>query len=197
MRWALREATTVAAGLPAGDEPLRVGLKIPSGYAATGTLVPDVEDALRRSGLAPERLVLQISSPTVAADDERTGLDITTLRLMGVHVALEGFGSGESALGHLTRLPIDIVKLDRSLITRIDRDPKSRALCESVIGIGRALGLDVVAEGVETPAQLAALCSFGCSFAQGFHIARPVSLSGLTAMLADGSDLWPGLVGTR
>ena len=172
-------------------------MKIPTGYAATGTLVPDVEDALRRSGLTPERLVLQISSPTVASDDERTGLDVTTLRLMGVHVALEGFGGGSSALTDLTRLPIDIVKLDRSLITRIDRDPQSRALCESVIGIGRALGLDIVAEGVETPAQLAALCGFGCSFAQGFHIARPVSETGLPALLHDDAALWPGLVGSR
>ena len=84
-----------------------------------------------------------------------------------------------------------------SLITRIDRDPQSRALCESVIGIGRALGLDVVADGVETPAQLAALRGFGCTFAQGFHIARPVSASGLAALLRDGASLWSGLVGSR
>ena len=71
---------------------------------------------------------------------------------MGVHVALDGFGGGASALAHLTRLPIDIIKLDRSLITRMDRDPHSRAFCESIVGIGRALGLDVVAEGVETAA---------------------------------------------
>jgi diguanylate cyclase (GGDEF)-like protein len=207
MRWALRESTDIAvahsAPMPGTDEPLRIGLKIPTGYAATGTLVPDVEEALRRSGMSPERLVLQISSPTAAADDERTGLDVTSLRLMGVHVALEGFGSADSALSHLTRWPIDIVKIDRSLITRIDRDPQSRALCESVIGIGRALGLDVVAEGVETPAQLAALSGFGCSFAQGFHIARAVAGSGLAALLADSAeraesaDTGPGLVGTR
>ncbi len=197
MRWAIQEATAVAVGLPSGDQALRIGLKVPTGYAATGTLVPDVELALRGSRLAPERLVLQISSPTVAADDERIGLDVTTLRLMGVHVALEGFGSGESALAHLTRLPIDIVKLDRALITRIDRDPQSRALCESVVGIGRALGLDIVAEGVETPAQLAALNGFGCNFAQGFHIARPVSAAGLDSLLQDGVACWPGLVGSR
>jgi EAL domain-containing protein (putative c-di-GMP-specific phosphodiesterase class I) len=113
---------------------------------------------------------------------------------MGVHVALAGFGSGSSALAHLTRLPIDILKLDRSLITRIDRDPQSRALCESVIGIGRALGLDIVAEGVETPAQLAALTAFGCGFAQGFAIARPTTQSGVAELLAEGAGLaLPGL----
>jgi diguanylate cyclase (GGDEF)-like protein/PAS domain S-box-containing protein len=197
LRWALRRCTSVAVDLTSGGEPVNIGLKVPTGYAATGTLVPDVEQALRASGLAPERLVLQISSPTVAADDERIGLDVTTLRLMGVHVALEGFGGGASALEHLTRLPLDILKLDRSLITRIDRDPQSRALCESVIGIGRALGLDVVAEGVETPAQLAALAGFGCGFAQGFHIGRPVSATGLADLLRDGAAPWPGLVASR
>ena len=197
LRWALRTCTAVAAGLTSGGEPMNIGLKVPTGYAATGTIVPDVEDALRASGLAPERLVLQISSPTVASDDERIGLDVTTLRLMGVHVALEGFGGGTSALEHLTRLPLDILKLDRSLITRIDRDPQSRALCESMIGIGRALGLDVVAEGVETPAQLAALRTFGCNFAQGFHIARPTPLTELAELLQDDAALWPKLVASR
>ncbi|MCW2533504.1 MAG: Diguanylate cyclase [Blastococcus sp.] len=198
MRWAVEETACAVAGLPEREDPLHVGVKIPFGYLATGAVVSDVEQALRRSGLAPERLVLQINGPAVMSEDERTGLDVASLRLMGVHVALDGFGSGSSALAHLTRLPIDVLRLDRSLISRIDRDPQSRALCESIVGIGRALGVDVVADGVETPAQLAALCGFGCGFAQGFLISRPLPLAGFTAMFADGAGLlWPGLVGSR
>jgi diguanylate cyclase (GGDEF)-like protein/PAS domain S-box-containing protein len=194
VRWVLEESASAVTGLPESGTPLRIGTKVPAGYLAGGTVVGDVEQALRNSGLSPERLVLQFSAPAVAVDDERLGLDVASLRLMGVHVALTGFGSGSSALAHLTRLPIDIVKLDRSLITRIDRDPQSRALCESVVGIGRALGLDIVAEGVETPAQLAALTGFGCGFAQGFAIARPTTLAGITELLADGAGLTlPGL----
>ena len=121
--------------------------------------------------------MLQVTASTAMADDGRTGMDIASLRLMGVHVALDGFGSGTSTLAHLTQLPIDIVRLDRTMITRIDRDPQSRALCESIVGIARALGIEVVAEGVETPAQLAALADFGCDFAQGFLISRPVPLA--------------------
>ena len=178
VRWALEEATAATAGLPEGGA---AAARRPQGAGRLrrrpARSSPTSSTALRRSGLAPERLVLQIERVRRStADDERIGLDIASLRLMGVHVALDGFGSGSSALAHLTRLPIDIVKLDRSLITRIDRDPQSRALCESIIGIGRALGLDVVAEGVETPAQLAALRGFGCGFAQGFLIARPMPL---------------------
>jgi diguanylate cyclase (GGDEF)-like protein/PAS domain S-box-containing protein len=198
VRFGLVEATTAVVGLAPSGTPLRVGMKVPVDYLAGGTLVADVEAALRISGLAPERLVLQISAPAVMSEDGRLGLDVASLRLMGVHVALDGFGSGSSALAHLTQLPIDIVRLDRSLISRIDRDPQSRALCESLVGIARALGLDVVGDGVETNAQLAALTGFGCGFAQGFVIARPMPLSGLAAMVAAGSDgLLPGLVGLR
>jgi diguanylate cyclase (GGDEF)-like protein len=198
MRWAVEETACAVVSLPEREKPLRVGLKIPCGYLATGGLVIDVEQALGRSGLAPDRLVLQINAPAVTSEDERIRLDVASLRLMGVHVALDGFGSESSALAHLTRLPIDIVKLDRALISRIDRDPQSRALCESIIGIGHALGLDIVADGVETPAQLAALLGFGCGFAQGFLISRPMPLAQFTAMVADGAGLlWPGLVGSR
>lgn len=198
VRWGLEEAATAVSRMPQHGAPLRIGIRVPAGYLAGGTVVGDVEAALAGSGLSPERLVLEIGAPSVAAADERLTCDISSLRLMGVHVALTGFGSQSSALAHLTRLPIDIVKLDRSLLTRIDRDPQSRALCASVVGIGRALGLDVVADGVETAAQLAALRGSGCEFAQGFAIARPLSLSGITELLADGDGVaLPGLVGSR
>jgi diguanylate cyclase (GGDEF)-like protein/PAS domain S-box-containing protein len=197
-RWGLDRAAAAAIELASPGAPLRIAIKVPVGHLSGGTLVSDVESALHTTGLSPERLVLQISAPAVRSDDERLDLDLSSLRLMGVHVALDGFGGGSSALAHLTRLSVDVVKLDRSLITRIDRDPQSRALCESVIGIGRALGLDVVAEGVETTAQLAALTAFGCGFAQGFVIARPMPLAGIAAMVADGDGvLLPGLAGSR
>ncbi|MFD2091374.1 putative bifunctional diguanylate cyclase/phosphodiesterase [Blastococcus deserti] len=198
VRWGLEAAATAATGLPEAGTPLRIGFTVPFGYLSGGTLVTDVESALAVSGLSPERLVLQIGAPAVASDDERLALDVSSVRLMGVHVALDGFGSGASALAHLTRLPIDIVRLDRSLISRIDRDPQSQALCESVIGIARALGLDVVGEGVETAAQLAALTKYGCGFAQGFAVGRPLPLPGITELVAEGAAvLLPGLVGSR
>ena len=198
LRWAIEETARTAAGLPEESAALRIGVKIPYAYLQTGAVVTDVEQALRISGLAAERLVLKVNASTVMSEDERAALDVASLRLLGVHVALDDFGSGSSALAHLTRLPIDVVTLDRSLITRIDKDPQSRALCESIVGIANALGLDVVATGVETPAQLAALCGFGCGFAQGFLISRPLPLAGLLALLATGSGaLWPGLVGSR
>jgi diguanylate cyclase (GGDEF)-like protein/PAS domain S-box-containing protein len=196
MRWTIAAVAGAAAGLPEREDALRVGVKVPYSYLGTGAVVSDVQQALDGSGLAPEQLVVQVDVPAVIPENDRTGLDVASLRLMGVHVALDGFGSGSSTLAHLTRLPIDILRLDRSLITRIDRDPQSRALCESIVGIGRALGLDVVAEGVETPAQLTALSGFGCAFAQGFLLARPQPLAELLVTLSAGV-LLPGMVGSR
>ncbi len=196
-RFALDTATAAAAALPGSAGDVRVAVDAPAGYVAGGAIVADVESALRRSGLAPERLVLEIGAATVTSSEEREGLDVTTLRLMGVHVALSGFGGESSMLTHLTRLPIDVVKLDRAFVSRIDRDPKTRALCESVVGIGRALGMAVVAEGVETSAQLAVLTGFGCHYAQGFLVARPMPLEQLVRMLSDDAAAIPGLVNAR
>ncbi|SFL50302.1 putative bifunctional diguanylate cyclase/phosphodiesterase [Geodermatophilus ruber] len=198
-RWALERAAEAAVALPSTNGvPLRLGVNISASHVAARTLVGDVAAVLRSTGLAPERLVLEITEATVLADGEYVAVDFEALRLMGVHVALDDFGTGHFSLAHLTRLPIDILKLDESFVTRVDRDPKTRALCESVVTIGRTLGLDVVAEGVETPAQLGALRTLGCGFAQGFLLARPMRQEELGALLADGAGvLWPGLVGTR
>jgi diguanylate cyclase (GGDEF)-like protein/PAS domain S-box-containing protein len=197
-RWALEQAATAAVSLPCTGAPLQLGVNISSSHVAARTLVGDVAAVLHTTGLPPERLVLEITEATVLADGDHVGVDIEALRLMGVHVALDDFGAGRFSLADLTRLPIDVLKLDRSFVARVDRDPKSRALCESVVTIGRALGLDVVAEGVETPAQLGALRGLGCGFAQGFLLARPMRLGELTELLSDGAGvLWPGLVGSR
>ncbi|RBY82039.1 hypothetical protein DQ238_05360 [Geodermatophilus sp. TF02-6] len=197
-RWALERAAAVALTLPCTGAPLQLGVNISASHVAARTLVGDVVSALRTSGLPPERLILEITEATVLAEGDHVAADVEALRLMGVHVALDDFGTGHSSLAHLTRLPIDVLKLDRSFVARVDRDPKSRALCESVVTIGRALGLDVVAEGVETPGQLGVLRGAGCGFAQGFLLARPMPAGELTDLLCDGAGLlWPGLVGSH
>jgi len=196
-RWVLAEATTAAVALPQpGDTPLKLGVNVSAVHVASGTLVGDVSRALQASGLPAERLVIEITESTVLADGMHVETDFAALRLMGVHLALDDFGSGYSSLAHLTRLPVDIIKLDRTFLARLDKDTQTRALCESVIGIGARLGIDVVAEGVETPSQLAVLRSMGCGFAQGFLLSRPLSLPRFVGMLeADAGQLWPGLVG--
>ena len=195
-RWVLEEAASIAAGLPAADPPVQLAVDIAPGYVATGTLVTDVAAALNRSGLAAGRLILEIPEATLARQAEQLSDDIAALRLMGVHIAVENFGTGHTPLVQLSKVPIDVLKFDRSFVARIDHDRQSRAMFESVFGIGRALGLDVVADGVETPAQLATLRGLGCGFAQGTLLSRSLPLAEVTALLEEGAGrLWPGLVG--
>jgi EAL domain-containing protein (putative c-di-GMP-specific phosphodiesterase class I) len=178
--------------------PLRLGVNISASHVAARTVVGDVAAVLQATGLPPERLILEITEATLMAETDDIAVDVEALRLMGVHVALDDFGIGQSSLTHLNALPIDVLKLDRDFVAGVDRHPRSRALCESVIAIGRTLGLDVVAEGVETPAQLGVLRALGCGFAQGFLLSRPLRLTELTELLESGAGtLWPGLVGTR
>ncbi len=197
-RWALTHAATAVLTLPCTGAPLRLGVNISASHVAARTLVRDVAAVLQSTGLAPERLILEITEATIMSEGEHVAVDFEALRLMGVHVALDDFGTGRSSLAHLTRLPIDVLKLDHAFVLRVDRDPKARALCESVVSIAGALGLDVVAEGVETPAQLGALRAAGCGFAQGFLLARPMRPRELVDVLDNGAgQLWPGLVASR
>ncbi len=127
---------------------------------------------------------------------ERLTDDVTALRLMGVHLALDDFGSGRSSLAGLGRLPLDIIKLDRALLSRVDRDRHTQAICRAVVALGAELGIDVVATGVETAGQLGGLQALGFGFAQGFLLSRPVDLPRLVQLLdSDEGRLWPGIVG--
>ena len=193
-RWVLQEATRAVVRLPQQGPALRLGVNVSAAHLAAGTLVADVTRALADSGLPPERLVVELAESLL--DRPRVGDDVSALRLMGVHVALDDLGRGASSLAGLGRLPVDVIKLDRTLLSRIDRDPYVRAVCAAVVALGRTLRVDVVAEGVETAGQLAVLETLGCGFAQGFHLSRPIGLAALTELLeADGGRLWPGVHG--
>ncbi|MCZ2806726.1 EAL domain-containing protein [Modestobacter sp. VKM Ac-2983] len=193
-RWVLREATAAALTLPQGDVALKLAVNVSAAHLAAGTLVGDVTAALRDSGLPPERLVVEIAESSLEVG--ALADDVAALRLMGVRLALDDFGSGRSSLPALGRLPIDVIKLDRSLLSRVDRDPYSRAVCQAVVSLAETLGIDVVAEGVETTSQLAALRTLGCGYAQGFLLARPIGLAGLVQLLeSDTGRLWPGVAG--
>jgi diguanylate cyclase (GGDEF)-like protein/PAS domain S-box-containing protein len=192
-RWMLHAATAEVLTLPAAWADLRLGVNVSAQQLAAGTLVTDVASALRRSGLPPERLVVEIAESALSA--ERLHDDVTALRLMGVHLAVDDFGSGHASLSALGRLPVDILKLDRGLLSRVDRDPFTRAVCAAVVSLGDALQIDVVAEGVETASQLGVLQTLGCGHAQGFLLSRPVRLAGLVELLEQyGGRLWPGIV---
>ncbi|WP_448627291.1 putative bifunctional diguanylate cyclase/phosphodiesterase [Geodermatophilus sp. URMC 64] len=190
-RWVLGAATATLAPLLAEGRDLRLGVNVSVRHLQAGCLAPDVARALAGSGVPPHRLMLEITeSVLMAAQDQMAG-ELSTLREMGCVLSLDDFGKGYSSLARLARLPVDILKMDREFVGNIDGDPRSAAIVGSVVELGRTLGMDVVAEGVETAGQLAALHRLGCRYLQGYLLGRPVPAEDLPAVL-DGFD--PGLL---
>jgi EAL domain-containing protein (putative c-di-GMP-specific phosphodiesterase class I) len=125
------------------------------------------------TGLAPERLELEITEGLLITDAERAIGILQPLKALGVQISMDDFGTGYSSLSYFRMFPFDKVKIDQSFIRDMIGNPQARAIIRSVIGLGRGLGMPVVAEGVETAEQLDALRSDGCDQVQGYLIARP------------------------
>ena len=142
-----------------------------------------VGELLVEFGLQPSALILEVTESLLLHDPARAGEVLRDLQEMGCGLALDDFGTGYSSLEHLKRLPVHELKIDKSFVMAMDRDPADRAIVESTAGLGRALGLRVVAEGVESAASAALLAEIGCDLAQGFHYSPPVPAEQLPALV--------------
>jgi diguanylate cyclase (GGDEF)-like protein/PAS domain S-box-containing protein len=156
-----------------GDEPFSVSVNLSARQLAQADLVDLVAQALERHSLTPSALTLEITESVLMEDAEWAIGSIRALRNLGVKLSIDDFGTGYSSLGYLKRFPVDTVKIDRSFVDGLGTDPEDSAIVNAVISLGHALGLQVVAEGVETEQQLAELNALGCDFAQGFLFAPP------------------------
>jgi diguanylate cyclase (GGDEF)-like protein len=174
-RWVLGTAARQNAAWARAGLALVTSVNISASHLGTGTLVDDVAAALAESGMAPERLVLELTETSVALDPARASAQFAALRVSGVEVSLDDFGSGYSSLSQLVSIPAGLLKIDRSLIEGLDGGTgQAAAAVAAVISLGRACGMRTLAEGVETQRQLDLATELGCTFAQGFHIARPM-----------------------
>jgi EAL domain-containing protein (putative c-di-GMP-specific phosphodiesterase class I) len=183
-RWVLQRATTDAAALRAAGWDVQMAVNVSVRHLQAGCLAPDVALALAESGLPPNKLVLEITESVMLDAEDRLESDLATLRGMGCGLSVDDFGRGYSSLAYLARLPVDILKLDREFIADIERDERGAAIVSSVIDMGRRLGMDVVAEGVESVGQMRILQEMNCAFLQGWRFGRPVDLAELTEVLA-------------
>jgi diguanylate cyclase (GGDEF)-like protein len=137
-------------------------------------LVDSFAAILRETGADASRLLLEITESMLMDDIDAKLQVLGALSGVGLRMAMDDFGTGYSSLAQLARLPVDVLKIDRSFITGIAESGESRAVVEAVIGLGRALGLKLVAEGVETAAQQLELCGYGCDLIQGYYFYRPM-----------------------
>jgi diguanylate cyclase (GGDEF)-like protein len=184
-RWVLAEATRQTVTWQQAGIDLVTGVNISAAHFGTGTLVADVHDALAAAGLAPERLVLELTETSVAEDPLRAAAQFAQLRISGVEVSIDDFGSGFSSLSQLVSIPAGVLKLDRSLTAGTEtRRSESSAAIAAVVGLATACGMRSLAEGVETADQLALVRELGCTYAQGYHIARPMPAAEVAGWLA-------------
>ena len=185
-QWVLREAFRQAKEWQErypSDRPLMIGANLSARELQHPDLVTEVEEALRDSGLDPRSLTLEITESTVVKDEEHNIDAMQKLGALGIRFALDDFGTGYSALAYLRRLPVGLLKLDRSFVERLGEDDEAEVLLSGVISIASGLGLYVLAEGVETSEQLARVKSLGCDLAQGDYFSKPLSNQAATELL--------------
>ncbi len=186
-RWVLEQACAELAGLLAEGRDLQLGVNISVRHLQAGCLVADVAGALATAGLAPHRLMLEVTESVLMTEQDRRSSDLRTLHDLGCVISLDDFGRGYSSFAYLARLPVDVLKMDREFLAGIEHDERGAAVVQSVIDLGARLRIDVVAEGVETAGELAALQQLGCGYVQGFLLARPAEAADLAAVI-DGFD---------
>jgi EAL domain-containing protein (putative c-di-GMP-specific phosphodiesterase class I) len=184
--WVIREACREAIGLQARfprSTPLTMSVNLSVKQLQSETIVADVHAALENSQLSPSSLVLEVTETVMMADADTALARLRGLKDLGVRIAMDDFGTGYSSLSYLSRLPVDILKMDRSfLATEHEGDS---AMAAAIIAIGERLGLEVVAEGIESQEQFETLQELGCELGQGFLFARPMPHTALLAYLLD------------
>jgi diguanylate cyclase (GGDEF)-like protein len=173
-RWVLYEATRQCRAWQLdGQDELRLSINVSGRQLQDANFFDDLQDALSCSGLAADALIIEITEGALMVDMVRVGVVLQRVRDLGAHVALDDFGTGHSSLLYLRGLPINRLKVDRSFIAGLGSPGKDRTIVSTVVDLAHKLGLVVVAEGVETEAELRAVTAMGCDEVQGFLLDRP------------------------
>jgi EAL domain-containing protein (putative c-di-GMP-specific phosphodiesterase class I) len=184
-RWVLHEACREGVRLhksfPARN-PLTISVNLSVKQLQSETIIEDVRSALETSGLPASSLVLEITETVMMADTDLAVQRLQELKGLGVLLAMDDFGTGYSSLSYLSRFPIDILKIDRSFLSP---EHEESGLIGAIIALGNSMTLNVVAEGIEQPEQIAALQELGCELGQGFLFARPMNHEALFEYLED------------
>jgi diguanylate cyclase (GGDEF)-like protein len=175
-RWILAESCqqVVAWQLSGGRPDLRINVNVSNRQFWHGSLIDDIQEVLRRTGVDPGCLALEITEGVIMENVEQARKMLEDLHLIGCQVHIDDFGTGYSSLEALHRLPIDALKVDRSFVSRLGVDPRSGELVRTIVLMGRNLGIDLIAEGIETSDHRDRLLQLGCALGQGYVFSRPV-----------------------
>jgi diguanylate cyclase (GGDEF)-like protein/PAS domain S-box-containing protein len=197
-RWALGEGARQLARWDAAGYRLQLGVNVSTrqlrGSAERGwPLRDELAAACEAAGIPPHRLVVEITESAFLHSFDTALAELEALHALGTHIALDDFGTGYSSLSYLRRLPVDILKIDREFVSGMTTEDHVAALAELVVRLGERLGMEIVAEGIETAEEAAGVLGIGCVLGQGFHLGRPSSPAEFDALLAASGQVVPGV----
>jgi diguanylate cyclase (GGDEF)-like protein len=184
-RWVLQQACAQAAAWQLHGHPLNISVNVSARQLERTEFVEEVRGALADTGLDPARLTLEITETVLMRKPDATVHPLTQLKALGVGIAIDDFGTGYSSLAYLSQFPVDLLKIDRTFITDLALSSEARALTHTLIHLGKSLGLQTLAEGVEGPDQVRELRREGCDLVQGFLFARPLAPDAVERLLED------------
>jgi len=184
--WVLRQACAQGAAWRAASWDVGVSVNLSLRQLNAPQFSAQVAAALAESGLPPTALTIEVGERMLVEDAGLIVDRLAELRDLGVRLAIDDFGTGYASLAHLRQLPVDIIKIDPSFVSGLGQDPTLTMLTRTIVQVGRDLGMQVVAEGIENPRQLAELREMGCGFGQGFLVARPMAAPGVEALIRTG-----------
>jgi len=188
--WTIHQACAQAkAWQDSGLAPLSVAVNVSAHQLATGTLLETVEAALRKTGLSPHCLEIELTESVLMRDTESAIRQVAALRKLGVRVSLDDFGTGYSSLGYLSRFTLDKLKIDQCFVRNITSDPRSAAIASATIALAHGLGIAVIAEGVETDEQLEYLHTAGCARIQGYIVGKPMPAEAMANLQLNQQEL--------
>lgn len=188
-RWVLEHACAQCADWHRKGNPIGISVNVSARQLERGRFVQEVRSALAVSGLDAASLTLEITETVLMRNPEATALMLAELKDLGVRIAVDDFGTGYSSLAYLRQFPVDSLKIDRTFITGLALSTEAHALTHTLIQLGKALGLQTLAEGVEDHHQVRQLQLEGCDLAQGFLFARPLAADAVEGFLRDRTSL--------
>jgi diguanylate cyclase (GGDEF)-like protein len=186
-RWVLSEACRQGAKWRGDGYPVAMAVNVSARQLDTDEFIGDVREALSQSGLEARALTLEITETTLMRNVEETARRLTAMRDLGVRIAIDDFGTGYSSLAHLQKFTVDALKIDRSFISRLAEKNEGEALVHTLVQLGKALGIETLAEGIEQQQELTLLQAEKCDSGQGFLFARPLEVAAAEAFF----QTWP------
>ncbi len=195
--WVLREACSQLARWQSrfpSEEPLTVNVNLCAKHYSNSGLVMELKDILRRSGLDPKSLRLEITESALMEDTDTIARRLAEIRDLNIQIHMDDFGTGYSSLSYLHRFPITTLKIDRSFVSDMGLNGENWKIVQAIVSLAQNLGREVIAEGIENIMQVRMLQSLGCQYGQGYYLSKPIDPDGIETLIAGQSD-WASALG--